>query len=70
MVPPAVPSMNWNTFSTPAPLVALMSATGEPSWLASSAVSTWPPRLARSSAMLRITKVGSLRLRMGAASTR
>ena len=45
VVPAEVPSMNWKTFSTPSPLAALISATGAPSSLASSAVSTWPPRL-------------------------
>ena len=66
----AASERNSATFSTPAPLEALTSATGAPSCIASSTVSTSPPRRSRSSAMFRITSVGSPRLSIGAARNR
>ena len=56
--------------SMPVPLAALIRATGQFNSAESAPTSTFPPRRARSSAMLSSTRVGKPRLRIGAASTR
>ena len=64
------PARKSKTWSTPSPRRALTSATGAPNSAASLCKSTWPPRLRKSSAMLRITRVGRPSARIGAASIR